>query len=158
MLRPVEARRFFVLLFLVTSCKGGCSDSGGAAATTAASAPAAGPSLSITPPQPLPPQAAGVMARLTTLKPKLDPCYLEAWGKDTRLKGTVRVQLIIEADGRVTDAKVTSQTGLNDTVSKCVEGVLKGATFDPPTGGKQAVVNVPIHFTTPSAPGISPDP
>jgi hypothetical protein len=139
----------FVILLVLASCKGACgSDPAPTGSAPVQSATPEPPPTAIASIVPLPPLQTAVMARIAT-DPKLQGCFYGGSAADAGsalapFSGDMRVELTIAADGKVTAAKETTRTSLDDKVSQCVLKQLSSFTFEP-APGKQSVINVPIR-------------
>jgi hypothetical protein len=85
--------------------------------------------------------ADGVIA---SLRPLFKACYQEGLKTDRTMSGKVVVQVIVAADGHVSESAVAENVGLSNGVADCIRGAVAGATFGPP--GKPATLRVPVTF------------
>lgn len=86
---------------------------------------------------------------------KMRTCYINGLSSDPKLRGQVRVALVIGAEGNVTSAGDDKSTLPDKDVVGCIANVLKQVKFPKPTGGSVRVV-VPIMFS-PEGSGDLPD-
>lgn len=74
-------------------------------------------------------------------------CYHYRLDRKPGLRGTVVAQLDIGRKGGLMKVRQGDKTDLPDPVVRCVLGALTTVTFPPISGGKAAVVTVPITFS-----------
>lgn len=79
------------------------------------------------------------------LRPGFRQCYNTGLQQDPGMSGSVTVTVKIGPNGEVSSADATSNTGLSDSVVRCIARKLKNAQFDPP-GGSGSTLNVPVKF------------
>lgn len=96
------------------------------------------------PPSPSPsPEKAAIKARIRSQLDAIRVCYETELVKRKTLAGTTRVEFVIDASGRVTEAK---GHGFDRKVDACVARVIESIRFDPPTGGGVVAVSYPFTF------------
>lgn len=93
--------------------------------------------------------------RIRESYPKIRACYDAGLKRDPKLTGRVVVKFVIDASGKVADAKVEDVGTVKSTmpdkaVSDCVRDAIKQITFPQPQGGNVTVA-YPIMFS-PDAP------
>jgi hypothetical protein len=79
------------------------------------------------------------------LRPKFRLCYNQGLAQDPGMSGSVTMTVKIAPNGEVNSADAAANTGLSDSVVKCISRALKNAQFDPP-GSSGSVLNVPAKF------------
>jgi hypothetical protein len=127
-----------VLVLGAASCKG-CDEP--PATKTQASASA---SVSAYVPPTEPPAPSLKIANRLQTDARIKRCLIDQRAQYPFAGGTLRIEITLAPDGKVTAVKDTAHDGIPEPVSKCVQDIVKGEVFDPP--GKQAVVNIPLHF------------
>ncbi len=79
------------------------------------------------------------------MRPRFRQCYQAGLNSDPGMSGKVVVTAKVGPNGEVSDASVTSNTGLSASVASCIANVVKRAQFNPP-GGSGSTVNIPVTF------------
>jgi hypothetical protein len=75
-------------------------------------------------------------------------CYELALQKDPKLAGRLAVRFVIQADGKVKEAKVVENTLADPLVGQCVAARMLSWTFPAPKAGGEVVVTYPFKFAT----------
>jgi tetratricopeptide (TPR) repeat protein len=96
------------------------------------------------PPSPSRGNVANAAERVGEMRKDFRACYQRALASDPDLQGTVRLSILVGADGRVTECSGTG-FGLPVETIDCLLIRAASTQFDPPEGGK-AVIAVPITF------------
>lgn len=92
----------------------------------------------------LPPGVA--QSVIASLQGKIRTCYINGLASDPKLRGQVRVAMVVGLEGAVTSAVDDKSTLPDKDVIGCIANVMKQAKFPKPTGGTARVV-VPIVFS-----------
>ncbi len=79
------------------------------------------------------------------LRPKFRLCYNQGLSQDPGMSGSVTMVVKIAPNGEVNSADAASNSGLSDSVVKCIARALKNAQFDAP-GSSGSVLQVPAKF------------
>jgi hypothetical protein len=79
------------------------------------------------------------------LRPKFRSCYNTGLQSDPTMQGSVTIAASIGPNGEVSAADIASNSGLSDSVAKCIARAVRNAQFDPP-GGTGSKVNIPVKF------------
>lgn len=79
------------------------------------------------------------------LRPKFRLCYNQGLSQDPGMSGSVTMMVKIAPNGEVNSADASSNSGLSDSVVKCIARALRNAQFDPP-GSSGSVLSVPAKF------------
>lgn len=80
------------------------------------------------------------------LRPRVRACYQRGLYEDpTMTKGALVIIAKLDPTGTVSSADVTGNIGLSQGIAQCVAGVVKRATFSPPSGGG-STLRIPILF------------
>ena len=92
----------------------------------------------------LPPGVA--QSVITGIQGKIRTCYINGLASDPKLRGQVRIALVVGLEGDVISAVDDKSTLPDKDVVGCIANVMKQAKFPKPTGGTARVV-VPIMFS-----------
>jgi hypothetical protein len=79
------------------------------------------------------------------LRPKFRLCYNQGLAQDPGMAGSVTMVVKIAPNGEVDSANASGNSGLSDSVVKCIQRALKNAQFDAP-GSSGSVLQVPAKF------------
>jgi hypothetical protein len=79
------------------------------------------------------------------LRPKFRLCYNQGLAQDPGMSGSVTMVVKIAPNGEVDSANAANNSGLSDSVVKCIQRALKNAQFDAP-GSSGSVLQVPAKF------------
>lgn len=79
------------------------------------------------------------------LRPRFRQCYQTGLNSDPSMSGKVVITAKVGPNGEVSDANVSSNTGLSQGVASCIANVVKRAQFNPPGGGG-STLNIPVTF------------
>ena len=79
------------------------------------------------------------------LRPRFRQCYQTGLNSDPSMSGKVVITAKVGPNGEVSDANVSSNTGLSAGVASCIANVVKRAQFNPPGGGG-STLNIPVTF------------
>ena len=79
------------------------------------------------------------------LRARFRQCYQTGLNSDPSMSGKVTITAKVGPNGEVSDASVSSNTGLSQGVASCIANVVKRAQFDPPGGGG-STLNIPVTF------------
>ena len=79
------------------------------------------------------------------LRPKFRLCYNQGLAQDPGRSGSVTMVVKIAPNGEVDSANAANNSGLSDSVVKCIQRALKNAQFDAP-GSSGSVLQVPAKF------------
>jgi len=79
------------------------------------------------------------------LRARFRQCYQTGLNSDPSMSGKVTITAKVGPNGEVSDANVSSNTGLSQGVASCIANVVKRAQFDPPGGGG-STLNIPVTF------------
>ncbi|HEY2516315.1 MAG TPA: AgmX/PglI C-terminal domain-containing protein [Polyangiaceae bacterium] len=79
------------------------------------------------------------------LRPKFRLCYNQGLAQDPGMSGSVAMTVKIAPNGEVNSADAASNSGLSDSVVKCIARALKNAQFDAP-GSSGSTLSVPVKF------------
>ncbi|MCW5831607.1 MAG: AgmX/PglI C-terminal domain-containing protein [Labilithrix sp.] len=82
---------------------------------------------------------------IATLRPRFRQCYQTGLNSDPGMSGKVVITAKVGPNGEVSDANVSSNTGLSQSVASCIANVVKRASFNPPGGGG-STLNIPVTF------------
>ncbi|MBX3202151.1 MAG: AgmX/PglI C-terminal domain-containing protein, partial [Labilithrix sp.] len=82
---------------------------------------------------------------IATLRPRFRQCYQTGLNSDPGMSGKVVITAKVGPNGEVSDASVSSNTGLSQSVASCIANVVKRASFNPPGGGG-STLNIPVTF------------
>lgn len=72
-------------------------------------------------------------------------CYERALRANSNLSGTMRVNLVVDANGVICSAGISADTVGAGDVSSCVLSLFRGQRVSPPTGGCVSM-SVPLNF------------
>ena len=86
--------------------------------------------------------ALGIRTKMSTYK----GCYQRQLQRTPSLQGTITVEFVIEEDGLVERARISSSSLNNEQVEQCIIQNLEGSQFPTPRGGT-VVVTYPFNFT-----------
>jgi TonB family protein len=109
-------------------------------------------------------QAFAAVIRLRT--DNIRQCYAQQLAHDPQLRARVRVRYTVDAAGSVSAASSTSVVEAGDPalvsdLARCVEGVIRGATFAARPGGTAVDMDMPFNFapaqTAATDPPVSTD-
>ena len=90
--------------------------------------------------------AADIKKVLSEQQASIRACYERALRNDNQLQGSVRLEVRIGNEGKVSHTRV--QGSLRDPeVSRCVQNLAKKWVFHAPAGGSCAVFSAPYNFT-----------
>jgi len=78
----------------------------------------------------------------------LESCYRPGLLRDPDLSGSLRVNLVIETDGTVAQARISGSSLGDEQVSACFLGVLEDLRFSRPSDGQPAVVEYTFALTS----------
>lgn len=84
------------------------------------------------------------------LRPYFRACYLRALYDHGRFGAWIIVNANVLATGRVSSVTSSGDESVPYSMTACLEGVVKQASFVPPVGGR-AIVSIPLAFTAPAA-------
>ncbi|MCM2323626.1 MAG: TonB family protein [Oligoflexia bacterium] len=91
---------------------------------------------------------AGVEKALAKHRVALRQCYeRQVRVENTRIAGTVTVQITVNPDGKVSDASIKKTTLKNHWIEYCLLEVIQGVDFPRPVGEGDAVVSYPFKFS-----------
>lgn len=90
--------------------------------------------------------AAEIRSVLEERAPQIRACYEKRLRVNNLLQGSLRLQVRVGNDGKVTAAR-TSGTLKDPEVSSCIQALARKWSFPPPTGGNCAVFDAPYNFT-----------
>ncbi len=79
------------------------------------------------------------------IHPGAKRCYQRGLESDPTQSGKLVILIKVSPSGEVDSANASSNTGLSDSVAKCISGVAKRAKFDPP-GANGSTISVPFNF------------
>jgi hypothetical protein len=79
------------------------------------------------------------------LRPKFRSCYNQGLQSDPSMQGSVTIAASIAPNGEVNSSDIEANSGLSDSVAKCIARVVRNAQFDPP-GGTGAKIRIPVKF------------
>jgi hypothetical protein len=79
------------------------------------------------------------------LRARFRQCYQTGLNSDPSMSGKVVITAKVGPNGEVSDASVSSNTGLSQGVASCISNVVKRAQFDPPGGGG-STLSIPVTF------------
>ena len=79
------------------------------------------------------------------LRPRFRQCYQTGLNSDPSMSGKVVITAKVGPNGEVSDANVSQNTGLSQSVASCIANVVKRAQFNPPGGGG-STLNIPVTF------------
>jgi len=72
-------------------------------------------------------------------------CYGDALGRSPNLRGKTNAKLVIDADGKVTDA---TTSGFNAKIDPCVAKAVRALAFTKPSDGKPVTLTLVIEFSS----------
>jgi hypothetical protein len=81
------------------------------------------------------------------LRPGFRTCYRMGLNGDPTMAGKLVMRVTITANGEVSSAEAAENTGISDSVSRCVARKLRNAQFDPPAA-KGSVLTIPLTLKT----------
>ena len=73
-------------------------------------------------------------------------CYEKVLQRSPNKSGKMKVKFVVAANGRVTSAKVTSDSVRDARMGSCVTGAIKRWKFPNPRGGQKVDINYPFVF------------
>jgi outer membrane biosynthesis protein TonB len=76
-------------------------------------------------------------------------CYDDALAQDSSLKGTVKINVRVAANGNVCSANVASSDLTNPSVANCIASRFRQAGHFPAPNGGCLDVNIPISLMPP---------
>jgi hypothetical protein len=79
------------------------------------------------------------------LRAKFRSCYNQGLQSDPTMQGAVTISAKIAPNGEVSSADIASNSGLSDSVAKCIARAVRNANFDAP-GGTGSSINIPVKF------------
>ena len=79
------------------------------------------------------------------LRAKFRSCYNQGLQSDPTMQGAVTISTKVAPNGEVSSADVVSNSGLSDSVAKCIARAVRNAQFDAP-GGTGSTINIPVKF------------
>jgi hypothetical protein len=82
---------------------------------------------------------------LARLRATLRRCYERALESDPTMKGTLGVELRIDAQGRVTDVRMKPDAGLDKGLVRCIEARIRAIVLEPPPGAARTLA-FPINI------------
>jgi hypothetical protein len=86
---------------------------------------------------------------IASLRPQFKQCFQVGLESNPNLAGCMLTQAVIEPDGKVAATNTLVSDGqLGREVEGCMLGVIRNATFTPPTA--RARLNIPLTFKNPS--------
>ena len=83
------------------------------------------------------------------LRPYFRTCYLRALHDHGRFGAWVIINAKVRSTGRVASVTSSIDESVPYSMTACLEGVVKQASFVPPLGGS-AIVSIPLAFTAPA--------
>ncbi len=83
-----------------------------------------------------------------TLRPYFRACYLRALHDHGRFGAWIIVNAQVRSTGRIASVTSSGDESVPYSMTACLEGVVKQASFVPPVGGS-AIVSIPLAFTAP---------
>lgn len=136
------------------------------ATSEAATEPEPEPASKAAPPKPAPPPAPDYHARavknanavVRSLSKPILGCYKKRLDKAPNAHGNIVVNVLIAPDGTVRTIETTGGALLGDAAVRCIEDVVKQATFEKPHGGGTLRVKVPLAFRAVARDGGAPRP
>jgi outer membrane biosynthesis protein TonB len=90
--------------------------------------------------------AADIRKVLGDQQASIRSCYERALRNDNQLQGTVRLDVRIGNDGKVSNTRIHG-TLRDPEVSKCMQNLARNWVFHSPAGGSCAVFSAPYNFT-----------
>lgn len=88
------------------------------------------------------PNAGQVVAAMA---PLFRRCYQKGIACDREMKGSLRIEAKVAADGTVASSRAVLSTGLSQGVIDCVAEAVKSGKFAPPEGGGATIV-IPVSY------------
>ncbi len=79
------------------------------------------------------------------LRARFKSCYQTGLNSDPNMSGKVVISAKVGPNGEVSSSDVSQNTGLSDSVAKCIARVVKNATFSAPGGGG-STLQIPVTF------------
>jgi len=89
------------------------------------------------------------------LRPYFRMCYLRALHDHGRFGAWIIVNAQVRSTGRVAAVSSSGDESVPYSMTACLEGVVRQASFVPPVGGS-AVVSIPLAFTAPATNPAAP--
>lgn len=88
---------------------------------------------------------------MVSKRPELVSCYESSLKKKPKPwpEGSLTVRMLLDIDGRVSDAQITENTLNLMETELCVLGTLRKTRFPASTSNPDRIIHFPLHFRVP---------